>query len=59
MFYSGTVSANSVLDNVTVEYGGGNGSGNIYFEYTSPVTIKNSIIQKNFYLKSPILKLIL
>ncbi len=46
-FYSGTIAANSGLEYVTVEYGGGNNSGNIYFQYTSPVTIKNSIIRKS------------
>lgn len=45
-FYSGTVSANSALDYVTVEFGGGNGVGNLYLSSASP-TITNSTIRKS------------
>ena len=45
-FNGGTISANTVLDNVTVEYGGNAGTKNISIGGSSP-TIRNSIIQKS------------
>ena len=45
-FNNETVDASTVLDYVTVEYGGGNGSGNLYLTSASP-TIKNCTIRKS------------